>query len=195
MPELQTQMDALTALRGYRGQQLSDGGHPEAAVMVPLMAHPQGLSVLLTKRAPHLKLHAGEAAFPGGKRDPEDPDLLYTALREAQEEIDLPPSAFEWLFTLDQRVTRTDIKVTPFVGLVPIDVPVSANPNEIDEVFTVPLTHFMDASNITMVELPYHGSLISSPSFRYGQHTIWGVTAMTLIDLVNTVFDVGIEIS
>lgn len=152
------------------------------------------LDVLLTKRASHLKLHAGESAFPGGKRDEEDDSLFATALREAHEEIALEPEHFEWLFTLDQRLTRTDIKVTPFVGLVPVNVSLQPDPGEIAALFTVPLTHFMDAEHIEMIELPYHGRLITSPSFRYGQHHIWGVTALTLIDLVNTVYDAGISI-
>lgn len=162
--------------------------------MVPLLERGGSLSVVLTRRAAHLKLHAGEAAFPGGKRDREDRDLLATALREAYEEIDLDPGLFEWLFTLDQRVTRTDIKVTPFVGVIPADATMTPNPGEIEEIYTVPISYFIDPANVSMIELPYHGGLISSPCFRYGRHNIWGVTAMTLIDLVNTAFGADIEL-
>lgn len=192
--DLRAQTAALLNLKGYTGLRVPDQQYPEAAVMVPLLGTADGLAVVLTRRAAHLKLHAGEAAFPGGKRDPEDRDLLATALREAQEEIDLAPDLFTWLFTLDQRVTRTDIKVTPFVGLIPSNAPMTPNPDEIEELYTVPVTWFSNPDNLSMIELPYHGGLITSPCFRYGRQTIWGVTAMTLIDLVNTAFAADIEL-
>lgn len=183
-----SQQRALMALRGFSGTEVVEGNYPEAAVMVALSEGRDEYSVLLTRRAEHLRLHAGEAAFPGGKRDATDESLLATALREAQEEIALDPGCFELLCTLDQRLTRTDIKVTPFVGLVPENTALDPNPNEIDEVYSVPLSHFLQPEHLTMIELPYHGKLVSSPCFHYLHHEIWGVTALTLIDLVEKVF-------
>lgn len=188
-----SQQQALMALRGFSGSELIGANHPEAAVMVALSEGQEEYSVLLTRRAQHLRLHAGEAAFPGGKRDATDESLLATALREAEEEIALDPGAFELLCTLDQRLTRTDIKVTPFVGLIPEAVVLDPNPNEIDEVYSVPLSHFLKPEHLTMIELPYHGKLVSSPCFHYLHHEIWGVTALTLIDLVEKVFDTRIN--
>lgn len=190
----QTLLPALQALRGYQGETVNEADFPEAAVLVPLIAKGDAVSVLLTKRAAHLNLHAGESAFPGGKCDPGDPSLMATALREAQEEINLDPDGFEWWFTLDQRVTRTDIKVTPFVGFIPPDQPLAPNPDEIDEVFTVPLEHFMDQRNLRAVELDYHGGFIRSACFSYAGHDIWGMTAWTIVDLVNTAFDLTLDI-
>lgn len=192
--DLKSQLAALRSLQGYSSDIRVDGSFPEAAVLVPLMADRDDVSVLLTRRAPHLTIHAGESAFPGGKRDPLDPDLMATALREAQEEVALRADQFEWLFTLDQRLTRTEIKMTPFVGMVPSGIELIPNPGEIDAIFSVPLPYFANQRNLRMIELPYRGGLIRSPCFTYGKHDIWGVTAMTLIDLVNKVFDAGVTL-
>lgn len=190
----QDSLTALESLRGYRSSVRVTGDYPEAAVLVPLMVDGDDVSVLLTRRASHLSIHAGESAFPGGKRDAGDPSLLATALREAREEIALDPEAFDWLLTLDQHLTRTEIKVSPFVGFVPADVSLAPNPGEIEEIFTVPLSHFTDCRNLGSVELEYRGGWLRSPCFHYGDHAIWGVTARTLMDLVNRAFDIDLRI-
>lgn len=188
-------MLSLQKMRGYHSKVKVRGNYPEAAVLVGIMPCREGLSVLLTKRASQLSLHAGESAFPGGKRDPDDKNLLATALREAHEEVGLPKESFEYLFSLDESLTRTNIKMTPFVGLIPANLVFRPNPHEIADIFTVPLTFFCDQSNLQAKELTYRGRPIRSPSFHYGGHDIWGATARTLIDLVNITFDAGIEFS
>lgn len=188
-------MLSLQKMRGHTSQVKVAGNYTEAAVLVGIMPSIDGPSVLLTKRASHLTLHAGESAFPGGKRDPEDLDLLSTALREAHEEVGLPKASFEFLFSLDESLTRTDIKMTPFVGLIPANLEFRPNPHEIADIFTVPLAYFCDSSNLRAKELTYRGLPIRSPSFHYGGHDIWGATAKTLIDLVNIAFDAQIDFS
>ncbi len=187
-------LSALDALRGRDSTIAVEGDYPEAGVLVPLLQEGDTLSVLLTRRAGHLAIHAGEAAFPGGKREPGDVSLLATALREAQEEVALSPGYFEHLFTLDQRLTRTAIKVTPFVGLIPAGLPLVPEPGEIERIFTAPLAFFADPGNLEVVEVDYRGSLLRTARYHYGDQEVWGVTAMTLVDLVNTAFDAGLSV-
>lgn len=110
----------------------------EAAVLMPLTrsAHPE---LVLTLRARNLSTHGGEVAFPGGRRDPEDRNLIYTALREAHEEVGLAPSLVEVVGPLSQVVSRHGVKVTPYVGFVPAELEYRANADEIDSIFSVPL--------------------------------------------------------
>lgn len=190
----QVLLSGLLALKGRQSNFTVAGDYPEAAVLVALMEDHGEISVLLTQRAYHLSIHPGESAFPGGKRDEGDASLLCTALREAWEEVALPADRFELLFSLDQRLTRTDIKMTPFVGLIPPGLPLLPNPTEIAQLFTVPLRFFCDRRNLMVSDEIYQGKLQLTPRFRYGDHDVWGVTAMTLIDLVNTAFDAGISL-
>jgi 8-oxo-dGTP pyrophosphatase MutT (NUDIX family) len=171
------------------------GEYRDAAVLVAI-AHVDGEhSVVLTRRAMHLNLHPGEAAFPGGKKDPEDKTLLLTALREANEEVGLSPESFELLGELDQKVTRSSIKVTPFVGLIPDVNLLSANQNELDCIYTVPLHFFLNRKNLSISQAEYQGRLRDVARFEYQGHSIWGVTASIIVDLLNTVFDVGIKLN
>lgn len=179
------------ALSCYKPQEIA-GNYPEAAVLMPVTYGEQEPHLVLTRRAMHLSIHPGEAAFPGGKRDPEDDSLLATALREANEEVGLDPNHFTFLGQLDQRLTRTDIKVSPFVGFVPENVELLANPDELDCIYQVPITHFLDSKNMLVAQREYQGKMQATPHFQYQQHTVWGVTALMIIDLANTVFDAGL---
>lgn len=187
LPQLRHQLASNTP-------QLVEGLYTEAAVLVAITDHASTPELILTQRAPHLKLHPGEAAFPGGKQDKSDPSLLATALREANEEIALSAGQVEYLGCLDQRLTRTDIKVSTFVGLIPADVNLRANPDELDLIYRVPLEYFFDQNNLQVAEKAFRGSVRRVPHFTYQQHSIWGVTALIIMDLMNTVFDADLSI-
>ncbi len=111
---------------------------PEAAVLMPFVDQPEP-ELILTVRAQGLSTHAGQVAFPGGKRDPEDPDLKTTALRESHEEVGLPHHLVEVVGQLSPIPSRFGIKVTPFVGLVRPGFSLVPEPGEIDTIFHVPL--------------------------------------------------------
>ncbi len=118
-----------------------------AAVLCGLVERHPGINVVLTRRTQHLARHAGQIAFPGGRADREDPSLLAAALREAEEEIGLRPDRVHVIGTLDQYLTSTGFRVTPFVGAIdPAWHPVP-DPNEVEEVFEVPLDFLMDPAN------------------------------------------------
>jgi 8-oxo-dGTP pyrophosphatase MutT (NUDIX family) len=135
---------------GQRGDHdLNPGMHPEraltaAAVLVPLIDRPDGITILLTKRTDHLHDHAGQVSFPGGRIDPEDRSAAAAALREAREEVGLDPDRVDLIGRLDTYVTRTGFEVIPWVGLVMPPVALTPDPFEVAEVFEVPLTFFLD---------------------------------------------------
>ncbi|MWV11530.1 CoA pyrophosphatase [Aquipseudomonas campi] len=166
---------------------------PEAAVLLPLTRSDEP-ELVLTLRASGLSTHGGEVAFPGGRRDPEDRDLIHTALREAEEEVGLPPGLVEMIGPLSPLVSRFGIKVTPYVGVVPDFVEYRANDDEIAAVFAVPLRFFCDDPREVTHRIDYEGRSWYVPCYHYDNYKIWGLTAVMIVELVNLVFDAGIDL-
>jgi len=165
---------------------------PEAAVLMPLVdvSEPR---VILTVRSNSMPTHAGEVAFPGGKRDPGDKNLLMTALRESQEEVGLSPDYVDVLGQLSPLASRYGMKVTPFVGIVSPEAELQAEPGEIDTIFQVPLQFFLDEVPELSSPIDVFGRQFRIPSYYYEDKRIWGLTAFMILDLINHVYDAGIE--
>ena len=119
----------------------------DAAVLIALVTRPNGVNVILTKRAAHLKIHPGQISFPGGKRDVNDLDIEATALREANEETGLQASNVQVLGQLPIHRTITGFKITPIIGWVQLWWDIQPNPGEVEEVFEVPLQHVLHLPN------------------------------------------------
>lgn len=158
---------------------------PQAAVLVLLQQLDAEPEVVLTRRADHMRLHAGEVAFPGGRCDADDCSHWGTALREADEEVAVPASQVEQLGVMSPLVTRTGIEVTPCVGRLLGEVELLPNPAELDTIFTVPLAFLADAGNLSFDNFEYAGAQRQVPRYDYHQYSIWGVTAAMLVRLVN----------
>lgn len=165
------------------GQRVSDAPPIPAAVLVPLVRRPQGLTVLLTLRTAHLSHHAGQISFPGGRIEDHDADPTGAALRETEEEIGLPPERIDLLGRLDDFMTGTGFQVTPIVGMVTPPFPLSIDPFEVAEVFEVPLDFVLDSANhqlcsrvVGNVERPYY-------AISFEGRFIWGATAGMLVNL------------
>jgi len=148
-----------------------------AAVLVPLVAHPGGVTVLLTQRSAALRAHSGQIAFPGGKIDPDDDGPLSAALREAHEEIGLDRRFVTPLGFLDPYLTTSGFRITPVVAMVSPQAPIACNPQEVELVFETPLAFLMDAANHLTHEREWRGALRSTFAMPFGDHYIWGVTA------------------
>lgn len=160
---------------------------PKAAVLIPLATTLDGRvsELIFTRRSSHMTTHSGEVAFPGGKRDPEDPDLTWTALRESQEEVNLAPSNVKVLGRLGPVVSRFGIEVTPFIGSVPESVELQANTSELDRIFRVPLDFLADTDNLRFDQWKMQDKTYSMPSYQFGEYHIWGLTAIMLVEFMN----------
>lgn len=166
---------------------------PEAGVLIPLTDR-KIPELVLTRRAPHLSSHAGEVAFPGGKMDPEDSDIVATALRESHEEIGLPPSAVDVVGSLPPARSRFGLKVTPIVGIISPHQPLVANEDELDHIFSVPLQYFLDHQPNDSHEVEYQGQRFQFPCYNYQGNIIWGLTAYFIAEFMNHIFDTEITI-
>lgn len=183
----------LQRVRDYSPQLLKPEAQlPEAAVLMPI-TRGESPELVLTLRASGLSTHGGEVAFPGGRRDPEDANLMQTALREAEEEVGLAPGIVEVVGPLSSLISVHGIHVTPYVGIVPDYVEYRPNDAEIASVFSVPLEFFCQDPREVTHRIDYQGSAWYIPSYRYGEYQIWGLTAIMIVELVNLAYDAGIE--
>ena len=148
-----------------------------AAVLCGLRPVDGHLHVVLTHRAQHLKQHAGQVAFPGGKIDAEDRDATDAALREAEEEVGLPRTDVEVIGTLDDYLTSTGYRVTPVIGLVPGGWQPLPDPNEVDRVFEPPLSFLMNPANHERHHREWQGRRRYFYAMPWEGHYIWGATA------------------
>ncbi|MER2250347.1 CoA pyrophosphatase [Methylorubrum podarium] len=151
--------------------------HRPAAVLVPVIDRPEGVTLLFTQRAAHLRDHSGQVAFPGGKVDPEDTSPIDTALREAREEIGLESAAVRPLGYLDPYLSGTGFLVEPVVGLVTREAVLDPNPAEVATVFEVPLAFLMDPARHLVRSAEWRGRTRYFYAIPFAEHLIWGVTA------------------
>lgn len=156
-----------------------------AAVLVPIVRRPGGLTVLLTQRTEHLTNHAGQVSFPGGRWEEDDSSPIETALRETEEEIGLTRRHVEIIGVLPDHVTASAYVVTPVVALVTPPFELTAESNEVADIFEVPLQFLMDGMNHQRMsfDLPDGGGRRSFYAMPYERFFIWGATAGMLRNL------------
>jgi 8-oxo-dGTP pyrophosphatase MutT (NUDIX family) len=158
-------------------------GTTAAAVLIPVIAHAGELTVLFTQRTQHLKSHSGQVSFPGGRAEPGDASVEFTALREAQEEIGLAPERVEILGRLPEYHTRTGFRVTPVIGLIQPPLELALDAREVESVFEVPLSFLLDPANRERRTREFQGMTTGFYVFEYEGHMIWGATAGMLVNL------------
>ena len=186
--------DLLTKkLSNYAPRQLALD-YPEAGILVPVTDDENNPEMIFTLRSANLKTHRGQVSYPGGKRDPEDSSLAATALRETHEEIGLPPDQVDVIAPLSQVMSRYGILVTPYVGVVPGDHPVVPNPYEIESVFRVPLSFFLEDRRERTDALSFLNHTFYVPCYRWERYQIWGLSAVVLVVFKNAVYDAGIDL-
>jgi 8-oxo-dGTP pyrophosphatase MutT (NUDIX family) len=154
-----------------------------AAVLVPIVDRPEGLTILLTQRTDHLRDHAGQISFPGGRVEPDDTDHEATALRETEEEIRLSAERIDLIGRLDRYITRTGYEVVPVVGFVNPPFTVKPDPFEVADIFEVPLRFLADPDNHQRPSQFYNGFRREFYAMPYEGRYIWGVTAGILVNL------------
>ncbi len=168
--------DDMTALLGTTIRQ-------SAAVLVGFREGVQP-RLVLTVRTDHLQSHAGQVAFPGGRSDPEDGSAIITALRESEEEIGLARALVTPLGYLDCFETISGYVITPVVARIAADAQLHPAPDEVAEVFEVPLAFLLEPSNLRRYTMEFRGHRRPMVEFVHGGHRIWGATASMLLNLL-----------
>lgn len=151
-----------------------------AAVLIGVASGPAGPQIFLTKRSSRLKHHPGQIAFPGGRADEDDASPEATAIREAEEEIGLPPGSVDPIGCLPVHETVTGFSITPVLARITGSFDPSPEPGEVDEIFTVPLAHLMDPASYRVERRRWLGQWRRYYSVPFGPYYIWGATARIL---------------
>lgn len=177
---------------GVRGLRVSGYRPPDrevyrpnrtAAVLVPFLDLPEP-ELVLTRRADHLPNHPGQVCFPGGAAEDNDRSAVQTALREAYEEIGLPPEAARPIGFLDRTDTVSDYRVLPVVALITPPMEWVLDPREVAEVFTIPVSVALDRKRYHAREMERDGQRYTIWSLPWLEHDVWGATAAILLNLI-----------
>ena len=171
-------------------------GRPQASVLIAILNYGEYIEspeLIYTQRSGHLSTHSGEVSFPGGKAEDRDVSLFDTALRESNEEMSLNGEDVTMLGKLDYLISRHKIEVNPFIATVDKPQDLEAN-EEIQEIFTVPLSFLLDPKNIKRESIERQGSVWEVPTWSLKNQKIWGLTAMITVNFLNVCFDANIEI-
>jgi len=188
-----TQHSQITTLRQNLAAHPVPADGADAAVLIAIFTGSGEPEVLLTRRPAHMKSHAGEVAFPGGKRDVEDQSLTDTALRESEEEVALPRACVEILGALKPARAKSGIKVLPVIGLVHDEPELVGSPDEVESLFRVPLRFFFEQKPERDHRINFRGIDLVVPCFRYDGYIIWGLTAYMLVEFMRQGFDHAID--
>ncbi|MBL4801659.1 MAG: CoA pyrophosphatase [Emcibacter sp.] len=152
-----------------------------AAVLIPLIDRVDGMTVLLTKRAQHLKTHSGQVCFPGGRCDPEDADAMATALRETEEEVGIDQSHIKVLGGMEDYETVTGYVITPVVAILQPEFKLKVDAGEVDEAFELPLDYILDESNHILESRVWNEHKRYYYVLKNEKHNVWGATAAMLV--------------
>lgn len=154
-----------------------------AAVLIPIVHHQDGLSVLLTERSAQLRQHAGQISFPGGRIEPTDAGPLEAALRETEEEIGLSREHVSFAGYLDPHLILSGYWITPVIGFVRPGFELKLDAREVQATFEVPLAHILDEANHRSRQRQLGSATVQVYDIPFEQHNIWGATAGILMAL------------
>ena len=180
---LQTALDPALSIDVEDERHLSTQTHRAAAVLIPITNRPDP-GVILTQRPNWLRSHAGQVAFPGGKVDEDDANTIAAALREAHEELNIPPAVVEIIGVADTYFSGSGYSIAPVVGVIPADLDFQPNPEEVEDWFEVPLAFLIDPANSIKKQATWNGQQRSYSDIQWGERRIWGVTAGIISNLV-----------
>lgn len=186
IPWLQSKLDeAARITAGDLGGEVMPESR-KAAVLIPLVLHPDGPTVLFTERAAHLSTHAGQVSFPGGAYETQDADLIATALRETQEEIGLSPDRVAVMGSLAEYFTISRFRVTPVVGVLQPGFDLMPDPDEVADVFELPLSVLLDTRRFERRMIERNGQRGFTNFLEHDGRVVWGATAGMLLMLAKS---------
>ena len=165
----------------------------QAAVLIAV-TESENPELIYTLRSNKVGSHGGEVSFPGGMFETEDKNLQDTALRESHEETGLDRSKVNILGSIDTVVSRFNISVTPYVGIVPSDIELNDNSDEIEACFRVPLSFLLEDKRHRNDKINRNGDIFFMPAYSYDSYIIWGLTAMITVDFLNIALDANIDL-
>jgi len=181
---------ALARLRGILAKrpaiEIHAPQHRRACVLIPLIRNGAGWSILFTRRSENLTAHSGQIAFPGGAVEAGE-TLAQAALREAEEEVGIPPRHVELIGRLDDLITHSGFLVAPFAAVVHEPIEYVIQETEVVEVFEVPVEALLDVANPEVRYVPFRGRNFPAYFYRYGDYEIWGLTGRMVkafVDLI-----------
>lgn len=180
---LQIALDPALSIEVEDERHLGTEIHRAAAVLIPITDRLEP-GVILTQRPDWLRSHAGQVAFPGGKVDDSDDTTIAAALREAHEELNIPPSQVEIIGVADTYFSGSGYSIAPVVGIIPPDLVFRPNPDEVSDWFEVPLAFLLDPANSIKKEAAWNGQQRTYYDIQWGERRIWGVTAGIIANLV-----------
>ncbi len=160
------------------------GSQVPASVLVPFFEKNREVHILFAKRTETVRFHKGQISFPGGALDPEDKDLMAAALRETEEEIGIKVTDVDIIAELDDMVTPTNFRVTPFVGIIPYPYEARLNPHETAEIIEIPLSHLMNEQYHRRGYRRFMNRTYEIHYYDFEEHTVWGVTGFILFELL-----------
>ena len=179
-------------IKGYSGRPPVEELR-KAAVLIALTDSNEP-ELIYTLRSNKVGSHGGEVSFPGGMYEDIDKNLEHTALRESEEETGMDSSKVNILGPLDTVVSRYNISVTPYVGIVPENVSLNNKSEEIESCFKVPLSFLLRDERHRNDEIKRDGDIFFMPAYQYDSYIIWGLTAMMTVDFLNIALEAKIDL-
>tara|TARA_B100001989_G_scaffold71930_1_gene49092 strand:+ start:541 stop:1119 length:579 start_codon:yes stop_codon:yes gene_type:complete len=179
-------------IKGYSGRPPVEELR-KAAVLIALTDSDEP-ELIYTLRSNKVGSHGGEVSFPGGMYEDVDKNLEHTALRESEEETGMDSSKVNILGPLDTVVSRYNISVTPYVGIVPENVSLNNKSEEIESCFKVPLSFLLRDERHRNDEIKRDGDIFFMPAYQYDSYIIWGLTAMMTVDFLNIALEAKIDL-
>jgi 8-oxo-dGTP pyrophosphatase MutT (NUDIX family) len=167
---------------------------PQASVLLAL-TESKVPELIFTLRSKKVSSHGGEVSFPGGMKENKDRSLEETALRESHEEIGLDPTKVTIYGKMNTLVSRFNVSVTPYVGSIPEGTILNEDSEEIDSIFKVPVSFFLEDKRLRNDAVKKDGEVFYVPAYKYDSYIIWGLTAMITVNFLNLTLDAGIDLT
>ena len=184
--------EIITKLKVYEGNPPVEELR-KAAVLIAIVDCDEP-ELIYTLRSNKVGSHGGEVSFPGGMHEEDDISLEITALRESEEETGLNRDQVQIIGSTDTVVSRYNVSVTPYVGIVPDDISLYNDSDEIEACFRVPINYLLKDKRYRNDRIERNDESFFMPAYKFDSFIIWGLTAMMTVDFLNIALEAGIDL-